>query len=255
MGDLRALIREIIIRTLKTAQAANGSIDEQAYATSYAFANNKLITLTNPASATNKTTKSMFNMSNDLAYLFKTIVENEEEFYIKLFTNGQELTTQSPSASMLIDAKKLADVGLKDMQSIHVSLFNRLNNSNVNKPVLNRIDRHCVPMLLLSEEAHFNSLFDLLNMISQFDLSCLSHALVGKSELLCSKLWDIILVLPTNQACYKLLGDKLEYELSNMASQYFSDSTLQDGHVYSPYKLLYYLQIIEILSKQDVSIR
>ena len=254
MGDLRALIREIIMRTLKTAHAANSPIDEQAYSTSYAFANNKLITLANPASvAANKTNKSMFNLSNDLAYLFKTIVENEEEFSIKLFTNGQELTTQSASTSMLIDAKKLAEIGLKDMQSIHVSLVNRLNSNNVNK--LNRIDRHCVPMLLLSEEAHFNSLFDLLNMISQFDLSCLSHALVGKSELLCTKLWEIILVLPTNQACHKLLGDKLEYELSNMASQYLGDSTLQGDHVYSPYKLLYYLQMIEILSQQDASIR
>lgn len=107
MGDLRAIAREIILRILKKATEVvvtkPGSSPENkannvnvSLPNQFAFMNNKLTSVVSKG-ATSKTNLNP-SMNADLTSLFKSIVENEDAFYIKLFTNGQELTSQSHSS-------------------------------------------------------------------------------------------------------------------------------------------------------------
>lgn len=131
MGDLRAILREIILQTLKSAnmQKTNESLtpDSLKTANQFIFLNNKL-TVANLTQG--KPLVISPTLNSEMSTLFKTILDNEEEFRIKIFSSGQELTTQSQSGSMLIDAKQLQEIGLKDMQTLHITLFSRVNNPN-----------------------------------------------------------------------------------------------------------------------------
>jgi len=124
------------------------------YPTSFAFINNSLHAL----KATSKPGRA--TPAPDLASLLHTIANNEDDFYMKMFTNGHELTSNSQSASMVLDAKQLADIGLKDGQTINVALFSRVSSGPT------RLTPQCVPMLLLSKEGNFKSMFSLLNVLS-----------------------------------------------------------------------------------------
>lgn len=131
MGDLRAILREIILQTLKSAnmQKTNESLtpDSLKIANQFIFLNNKL-TVAN--STQGKPLVISPTLNSEMSTLFKTILDNEEEFRIKIFSSGQELTTQSQSGSLLVDAKQLQEIGLKDMQTLHITLFSRVNNPN-----------------------------------------------------------------------------------------------------------------------------
>ena len=165
---------------------------------------------------------------------------------------------------MLIDAKQLSSLGLKDMQLIHVTLFSRSASSLTSATRQQnlsaaKITKECIPMLILSNEANFSSLFDLLILISTYNSQHLSSELglkanksldsvVEKSEQLSANLWQLIVLLPTNWDCYKLISARLEWHLGNLADELI----LQSPHQLRspPYKILYYLQIIEIVHKK-----
>ena len=61
------------------------------------------------------------NPNADVLNLIKTIIDNEDELYIKIYANGQEITSTSSSSSsnsLISDSKLLSEIGLKEMQSI-----------------------------------------------------------------------------------------------------------------------------------------
>lgn len=164
---------------------------------------------------------------------------------------------------MLIDAKPLSALGLKDMQLIHVTLFSRTSTSSPTarqqqqQQHSTKITKESIPMLILSNEANFSSLFNLLTLISTFNTQHLTKLgiktqfadlFVEKSELLSSNLWDLIVLLPTNCASYKLISARPEWHLNNLAEELISSEPTSQMSS-SPYKLLYYLQIIEVIHK------
>lgn len=171
---------------------------------------------------------------------------------------------------MLIDAKPLSALGLKDMQLIHVTLLSRTSTSSLTPTARQqqqkqqhsaKITKECIPMLILSKEANFSSLFDLLTLISTFNTqhltklgikTQLADLFVEKSELLSSNLWDLIVLLPTNCACYKLISARPEWHLNNLTDELISSEPTNQMNS-SPYKLLYYLQIIEVIHKNLTS--
>ena len=104
MGDLRAIAREIILRILKRAteeplpdEASTTGLSEITgnLSNQFAFMNNKLSVI---GKNTNSKASLNPNMNAELAGLFKTIIENEDAFYIKMFNNGQELTSLNHSS-------------------------------------------------------------------------------------------------------------------------------------------------------------
>lgn len=268
IGDLRAIIRKIILTMLKstTAEKKLDKLDCTNFADQFTFINDRLTALNSNSKNTFANLNS--NMSADLICLFKSIVENEDDFYLKIFNNGQELTSQSQTGSMILDAKQLSEIGLKDMQTIHVTLFSRMNNNgNGKNDTFLKLTENCIPMLILTKENNFNNLFDLLNLVSTFNEKVLkslkvneSYALIEKSELLSLKLWEILVLLPTNSTYYRSISIKPGWYLGNLTDQLIGvDSTVFDDdkdHLFlnskhndycSPYKMLYYLQIIEII--------
>ncbi len=158
IGDLRALVREIILRTIRAEDSSHNAQTAATiiYPTNFAFINNRLFTLKSSSKL------SRASIGPDLACLLHKIVNNDEDFFIKMYSNGQEFTSFSQSTSIVLDAKKLIDLGVKDGQTINVSLFSRINS-----PIPSKITRECVPMLILSEEANFKSLFNLLNVLAK----------------------------------------------------------------------------------------
>lgn len=245
IGDLRAILREILIRTIKSNQPeseAETSPNSSQAMSSYSFVNNHLV----GSSAHNVLTVTAANNE-----IFKSLLENEDEFYIKIFSNGQELTTASLSNSMLMDSKLISDVGLKDMQSIYINILSRpLNVSSPNLVKASKsIDKNCIPMIILSNEINFSNLFELLNLISSIEFTSNECQNKKRTEFLSTKLWEVMMLLPTNQTYSKLISIKLETHLSKLADQFLLNET--SAKFCSPYKLLYYLQIIEIVCKNQ----
>jgi len=197
--------------------------------------------------------------------MFKSLITNEDEFYIKIFSNSQELTTSSSlSNSMIMDSKLISDVGFKDSQLIYMNILNRsnlINNNNNSKLIKQQqqhqqqqlvvVDKSCVPMIILSNEINFNNLFDLLNLISSIEFNNDNNK--KRTEFLSTRIWEVMMLLPTNQTYLKLISYKLESHLSKLADQFLLNNltTTTNSSSSSPYKLLYYLQIIEIVSQQQ----
>ncbi len=105
-------------------------------------------------------------------------------------------------------------------------------------------------MIILSNEINFNNLFDLLNLISSIEFNNDNNK--KRTEFLSTRIWEVMMLLPTNQTYLKLISYKLESHLSKLADQFLLNNlTTTNSSSSSPYKLLYYLQIIEIVSQQQ----
>jgi hypothetical protein len=78
----------------------------------------------------------------------------------------------------------ISELGFKDMQNVQVAFFIKANQSN-QQQVLNISNKNCVPMGILSKEAHSNTLFRLLNLIS-------SKAGSKKKANLSHKKWEVV---------------------------------------------------------------
>ena len=211
------------------------------------------------------------NPNADVLNLIKTIIDNEDEFYIKIYANGQEITSSSSTNSLITDAKLLSESGFKDMQSIHVSLNRHyiapLNANVKGKPssLANsiKIDKDCVPMTIMSKEVHFTNLFRLLNTISSLNLRGMDQKLKKLISITASKVWEVILLLPTNRIYYSLIEANPEQYLFKLTEQISLESQQNlthqtNGHttqmisIHYPYQLLYYLQIVEIIYKHQL---
>jgi hypothetical protein len=151
--------------------------------------------------------------------MFKSLITNEDEFYIKIFSKSQELTASSSlSNSMIMVFKLISHVGFKDSQLIYMNILNRSNLINNNNLKLIKqqqqqhqlvvVDKSCVPMIILSNEINFNNLFDLLNLISSIEFNNDNNK--KRIEFLSTRIWEVMMLLSTNQNCLKLISYKLE---------------------------------------------
>ncbi|KTG46700.1 hypothetical protein cypCar_00027517, partial [Cyprinus carpio] len=173
---------------------------------------------------------------------------------VRMISSGHELTTD-------YDEKTLHELGFKDMQMVFVSLGaprRERKGEGVQLPAscLPPPQKEHIPMLLLLQEPHLTTLFDLLEMLACFKPpgpdrpqhsteSVRCEELHLHAENLSRRVWELLMLLPT---CPSML----------QAFQNISDDTGSDGlcwkdllRIKSPHKLLYALEIIEALGKPN----
>ncbi|XP_028316758.1 ubiquitin carboxyl-terminal hydrolase 34 isoform X2 [Gouania willdenowi] len=175
---------------------------------------------------------------------------------VRMISSGHELTTD-------YDEKTLHELGFKDMQMVFVSLGaprRERKGEGIQLPAscLPPPQKEHIPMLLLLQEPHLTTLFELLEMLASFKPPSLSTEKVHESpesarceelhlhaENLSRRVWELLMLLPT---CPKML----------QAFQSISDDTNGEGlcwkellRIKSPHKLLYALEIIEALGKPN----
>ncbi|XP_070409718.1 ubiquitin carboxyl-terminal hydrolase 34 isoform X3 [Nothobranchius furzeri] len=175
---------------------------------------------------------------------------------VRMISSGHELTTD-------YDEKTLHELGFKDMQMVFVSLGaprRERKGEGVQLPAscLPPPQKEHIPMLLLLQEPHLTTLFDLLETLASFKPpspntekalespeSARCEELHLHAENLSRRVWELLMLLPT---CPKML----------QAFQNISDETNEDGlcwkellRIKSPHKLLYALEIIEALGKPN----
>ena len=80
IGDLRAILREILLRILKSTNPESAS-------TSYSFVNNQLMSVIN-SSSSSSTSQLLFLSEATNNEMLKSLIENEDDFYIKIFIYG-----------------------------------------------------------------------------------------------------------------------------------------------------------------------
>jgi hypothetical protein len=319
VGDLRAIIREIILRNIQTAiddkrhHSSTSSSSSPVTISKYIFNNNKLSVIKDDES--NLDFNPLYNSMT--SGLLKNIIDNEDNFYIKLYTNSNEIiqppppppppqslspkttsndglssfnsaTCINPSGSLLADMKFLSDLDFKDTQSIYISLYcstNVSNNNNNNKNKTNRLCKECIPMVILSKQEHFNRLLNLLNVLSELEISLdlknrnnndnessvtnendTSEFLHSKSKYLASKVWQVIGMLPTNRIIYDLIIKRPDWYLEQMTLafstcskknqmiHFSSDNETPSFNLHFPYQLLYFLQIIMIINNNEQNV-
>ncbi|XP_051939696.1 ubiquitin carboxyl-terminal hydrolase 34 isoform X4 [Hippocampus zosterae] len=175
---------------------------------------------------------------------------------VRMISSGHELTTD-------YDEKTLHELGFKDMQMVFVSLGaprRERKGEGVQLPAscLPPPQKEHIPMLLLLQEPHLTTLFDLLEMLACFKApspaadrrqdapeTARSEELHLHAENLSRRVWELLMLLPT---CPKMLR----------AFQNISDDNTDEGPCWkellrmkSAHKLLYALEIIEALGKPN----
>ncbi|XP_061685121.1 ubiquitin carboxyl-terminal hydrolase 34 isoform X2 [Syngnathoides biaculeatus] len=175
---------------------------------------------------------------------------------VRMISSGHELTTD-------YDEKTLHELGFKDMQMVFVSLGaprRERKGEGVQLPAscLPPPQKEHIPMLLLLQEPHLTTLFDLLEMLACFKAPSPSTEKLHDSpemarceelhlhaENLSRRVWELLMLLPT---CPKML----------QAFQNISDDNTNEGQCWkellrikSAHKLLYALEIIEALGKPN----
>uniref|UniRef100_A0A8C9UXP2 Ubiquitin carboxyl-terminal hydrolase 34 n=1 Tax=Scleropages formosus TaxID=113540 RepID=A0A8C9UXP2_SCLFO len=177
---------------------------------------------------------------------------------VRMISSGHELTTD-------YDEKTLHELGFKDMQMVFVSLGaprRERKGEGVQLPAscLPPPQKDNIPMLLLLQEPHLTTLFDLLEMLACFKPPSTEQALENAESARCEELhlhaenlsrrvWELLMLLPT---CPNML----------LAFQNISEEMGGEGlcwkdllRIKSPHKLLYALEIIEALGKPNRRIR
>lgn len=87
--------------------------------------------------------------------------------FTRIYSNGQELT-----AASLPESKLLGELGLKDGQSLHISLYTR--NNGAGGTVL--LKKEAIPACLLGAPENFELLFKLVRSLSQRSHNCTKAA-------------------------------------------------------------------------------
>uniref|UniRef100_A0A4W3GN70 Ubiquitin carboxyl-terminal hydrolase 34 n=1 Tax=Callorhinchus milii TaxID=7868 RepID=A0A4W3GN70_CALMI len=177
---------------------------------------------------------------------------------VRMISSGHELTTD-------YDEKTLHELGFKDMQMVFVSLGaprRERKGDGIQLPAscLPPPQKENIPMLLLLQEPHLTTLFDLLEMLASFKPPSVDHTMEDTETARCEELhlhaenlsrrvWELLMLLPT---CPNML----------QAFQNISEEQGNDGlcwkdllRIKSPHKLLYALEIIEALGKPNRRIR
>ncbi|XP_078316021.1 ubiquitin carboxyl-terminal hydrolase 34-like isoform X4 [Crassostrea virginica] len=166
---------------------------------------------------------------------------------IRMITLGQELTVD-------MDEKSLGELQFKDNQLVFVSVGasrpprktdGSLSSASLPCPVPERL-----PVMLLIREPHFNKLFLLLEQLSKLQLTIPTMesqerwGLQTKARVLSRKVWELLMLLPTNQSMWEGFQSLVSEECSEQTVIW---DKLLDSR--SPHKLMYSLQIVEALSR------
>ena len=125
---------------------------------------------------------------------------------VRMISSGHELTTD-------YDEKALHELGFKDMQMVFVSLGaprREQKGEGVQLPAscLPPPQKDNIPMLLLLQEPHLTTLFDLLEMLASFKPPSGKMAVEDSESLRCEELhllaenlsrrvWELQMLLPT----------------------------------------------------------
>eukprot|EP00095_Tigriopus_kingsejongensis_P002851 maker-scaffold442_size170051-snap-gene-0.33 protein:Tk02851 transcript:maker-scaffold442_size170051-snap-gene-0.33-mRNA-1 annotation:"hypothetical protein TcasGA2_TC009817" len=161
---------------------------------------------------------------------------------LRIITQGQELSTD-------LDEKTLAEMGFKDMQLVFVSL-GAMRGSMMSTParqVASDIPpfpgRDKMPMNLLLFPIHFDQLFELMQSLSEMRIKNENGHMVPlpKAQNLSRRVWDILLLLPTNPH----MKHSLQTINANTAERTMKIYLNSD----SPQKLMYSLYIIDFLGR------
>ena len=163
---------------------------------------------------------------------------------LRLITQGQEIGSE-------VDEKCLSEIGFKDMQLVFISQGARgLGGShghvggsghhrgfpdNLNLPPFPGKDK--MPMNLLLQPLHFEQLFLLMQNLSDLRVNGMPYP---KAQILSRRVWDILMLLPTNPT--------LKEKLQNITTE--DESTLKDLlNPSSPQKLMYTFYIVDWLGR------
>ncbi|XP_023333721.1 ubiquitin carboxyl-terminal hydrolase 34 isoform X2 [Eurytemora carolleeae] len=118
--------------------------------------------------------------------------KGKAKLHLRLISQGQELHRD-------MDERSLSDVGFKDMQLVFANI------GSTNRPGLERAElppfpgRSQIPMLLLLESKHFDQLFSLMSKLSSLTATRKEAGVLDtRAQILSRRVWEIILLLPTN---------------------------------------------------------
>nr|XP_033794971.1 ubiquitin carboxyl-terminal hydrolase 34 isoform X3 [Geotrypetes seraphini] len=177
---------------------------------------------------------------------------------VRMISSGHELTTD-------YDEKTLHELGFKDMQMVFVSLGaprRERKGEGVQLPAscLPPPQKDNIPMLLLLQDPHVTTLFDLLEMLASFkppsgdvDMEDIEttrcEELHLHAENLSRRVWELLMLLPT---CPNMLQafQNISDEQGNEVPFWKDLLRIKSAH-----KLLYALEIIEALGKPNRRIR
>ena len=187
--------------------------------------------------------KQYFHYSRPLQEGAKAIAEGS----LRLLTQGQEL---SPD----MDEKSLAELGIKDMQLVLVSqgITKQLGqhfrgaSQHESPPPFPGRDRMPMNLLLLPE--NFDQLFSLMQTLSSLRVEGASAAggekppsvPLPKAQMLSRRVWDILMLLPTNPHIKRRLQD-ISHVTEEELKELLSPS--------SPQKLMYTFYIVDWLGR------
>ncbi|CAF1004126.1 unnamed protein product, partial [Didymodactylos carnosus] len=155
--------------------------------------------------------------------------------HIRIVTNGQELDRD-------MDEKTLAECNLKDNQVIIVSSTPRIRMKDpyiIEERLLRDFIPHKMPMIILLRDNYFDQFFHILAQLQSLIESSADHT---EARYLAHRIWDIILLIPTNSRLLEKfeqlhLFDKEQWPV------YFNRN--------DPYRLTYSLQIIDMLIRKN----
>ena len=157
---------------------------------------------------------------------------------LRLITQGQEISSE-------VDEKALIDFGFKDLQLVFVSqgAASRSGGMSSHRQEIPPFPgKENMPMNLLLLPIHFEQLFSLMQNLSDLRLPNDNGVLLPhpKAQILSRRVWDILMLLPTN--------NRLKDALQNIADM--DESTMKSLlNPESPQKLMYTLYIVDWLGR------
>ena len=155
---------------------------------------------------------------------------------LRLITQGQEISADS-------DEKSLAEMGIKDLQLVFVSQGAASRGGLGTGGLRNQTGGHLdlppfpgkdkMPMNLLLLPKYFDQLFELMQTLSNLRAN-------SKAQILSRRVWDILMLLPTNQNLKETLQNITENDEETLKGLLNPDS---------PQKLMYTFYILDWLGR------
>ncbi|CAG7822666.1 unnamed protein product [Allacma fusca] len=159
---------------------------------------------------------------------------------IRMITQGIELSAE-------YDEKFLSEVPVKDLQLVYVSMGasrpQKKKDAMEYSSSLPPPPRDKLPVTLLLQTQYFEQLFSLMQSLSSIKIQDRPGGSVPhtKAQVLSRRVWDILMLLPTNPAIHEGF---ITMQLGNEGNSF--DTLLNPA---SPQKLMYSLYIVEALVK------
>lgn len=176
-------------------------------------------------------------------------IDSLSEFSSFLIRNCQSLRLVSQNQDIPIDMddRQINELDLKDMQVVYVLPGNVRPNFDLD--TLERINmvppRSEIPSILFLEPVYFEQLLDVGQFLGSFRGK--SQIVNSRAQLLSRRVWEIIQVLPTSPTQLKTYKKFGMCQSSNEDEDSSDVKALLLPDTLSPQRLLYSLQIIDIL--------